>query len=592
MKKKYVLFLFVLVATVMTFISYSSSLKGEFVWDDRFLVLDNTYVKNWTEVPNIFITNMGQGADRPYSYWRPLQIFTYVLDYSFWKLNPLGYHLTNVLLHILVAVCLYHFSYILFADSALSFIAGIFFVVHPIHTEAVSYISGRADLLSALFVLLGLIFYIEYLKSERMLSYLLMFSCFILALLSKENSLVFPLLVLLYHLFFAKRIKITLFIPIAAVSLIYIFLRLTILKSALLHVYRVSGFFQRIPAFFAAIFNYTRLLLIPVGLHMDYGTPSFKFTDSEVLIGLFLCILFLGYAFKQRRDNKLIAFSIFWFFITLIPVSGIYALPFYMAEHFLYLPSVGFFLIITYIILRIFSDSKKLKGVATVVICGSGVLLTVLCYRQNQYWRTPISLYTRIIQFNPSTRWAYNNLGNAYLKKGMLKEAKIAYMKALQISPDNARLYNNLGYIYLIQRNYDESLKMLMKAVELYPRYTKAYYNLGLLYIAKGREKEAVEFFMKVIEINPYYAEAYYHLGNIFRRRGKIEEAIGFYKAAIEVNPQYAKVYNHLAVLYYSLGECNIAVEYCNKALSLGYAVDIRFLERIIRSCGKEKPEK
>ena len=138
---------------------YSNSLKGQFLWDDEGLIQYNPHIKNWGYLSKIFISNLRAGAGDSTNFYRPVQVFTYLIDYSLWKLNVIGYHMTNVLLHILVALSIYWLIQILFGDRILSLLTALFFVVHPIHTEAITYISGRADPLAALFILLCFIFY-------------------------------------------------------------------------------------------------------------------------------------------------------------------------------------------------------------------------------------------------------------------------------------------------------------------------------------------------------------------------------------------------------------------------------------------------
>jgi len=169
------------------FFVYSSSLQGEFVWDDEAFVVKNAYIKDWSKAGLIFITDSGAGASTELNFYRPIQVFTYMIDYSLWGLNSVGYHLTSVILHILVALAVYTLIRMLFLNIPLAFFSAMLFTVHPINTEAVSYISGRADLLSALFILLCLIFYIKNTHSPKLSSYILMLAACVLAFYPKKT---------------------------------------------------------------------------------------------------------------------------------------------------------------------------------------------------------------------------------------------------------------------------------------------------------------------------------------------------------------------------------------------------------------------
>jgi hypothetical protein len=237
-------------------------------------------------VGDIFTKDVAAGVDRRYGFYRPIPMLTYMADYSLWKLSAAGYHFTNILLHVLAALCVYWFIGTLFNDRALSFLAGAFFVVHPAHTEAVTYISGRSDSLGLIFMLLSFIFYIKETRANNLRTYILMIACYTLALLSRENTMILPLLLLLYHYAFKEKFRIKAFAPVLALACIYIVLRATALKSIISNLPCPSSLPQRIPGFFVAITNYIRLLFLPFDLHMEYGTIIFRFNDPMAISGV------------------------------------------------------------------------------------------------------------------------------------------------------------------------------------------------------------------------------------------------------------------------------------------------------------------
>jgi len=178
-----------------------------------------------------FTTGIGAGVGKAGHFWRPLQTISYALDYSLWKLNVRGYHLTNTLLHILVAVGIYLLTLILFKDNFISSVSALLFTVHPIHTEAVTYISGRADSLAGVFIFLSLMFYVRSIVSKRTLSYIFALVFYVLALASREGSMVVPALILLYHFSFRKRMNFKLILAFIGLTLGYLLLRVTLLKT-------------------------------------------------------------------------------------------------------------------------------------------------------------------------------------------------------------------------------------------------------------------------------------------------------------------------------------------------------------------------
>jgi len=156
------IFFSVLLIIILGFAIYGNSLYGQFIWDDKYLIEKNITITNWSNLPRIFTEDIVSGAGRRSQSYRPFQMLTYMIDFSLWKSDVRGYHLTNVLLHILVALGIYGLIITIFKDNLLSLLTGIFFVVHPIHTEAVTYVSGRADSLA--FFVYGALLYLLYKK--------------------------------------------------------------------------------------------------------------------------------------------------------------------------------------------------------------------------------------------------------------------------------------------------------------------------------------------------------------------------------------------------------------------------------------------
>jgi len=488
---------------IIGFSVYSNCLDGKFVWDDFGLVRDNAYIKSWQNIPEIFTKGMGGGGSS--NFYRPLQMATYVADYSLWGLNTVGYHLTNTLLHILAALAIYWLINIIFCSRMLAFITAALFVAFPVHTESVSYISGRSDSLAVIFILLTLIFYIKSLSPARPRMFILASLSCIFALLSKENSVIIPLLIILYHYAFKVKFKAKGFLLISFTVLGYAVLRLTVLKDSV-PVTPVE--LQRIPGFFVALAEYVRLLLLPFNLHMEYGDKLFSVFNPKAILGMAVAVLLITIAVRQRGKNNLVFFSISWFFLALLPVSNIYVINYsFMMEHWLYLPSIGFFLLLSRGLCLLYG-SGKLKYAAivlTVAILTSYACLTV---KQNNYWREPISFYKRALQFSPDSYRFLNELGLEYAQMNLNKEAIAAYQKALEINPRLAGVYYNLGALYYFLGDDQQAILSLKKAVELAPWYTEAYFALGKAYCRANKKEEALSLYKKLVEIKPGLAAA------------------------------------------------------------------------------------
>ena len=545
---------------------YANSLNGKFVYDDDILITNNSFIKGWPPTLKLFTANMGTFSDIKSPFYRPIQMITYAMDYRLWKLNVVGYHLANIILHILVALCVYWLVNILFEDKVISVLTAVFFVVHPIHTTVVSYISTRAESLYLLFMLISFISYIKSSKANNPIFYIIMLSSYCLSLLSKENAIILPFLLLLYHFTFKEKIRVKEFLPISAIAVIYIVLRLTVLRSFLSHLAYNEPLRQRIPGFFVAIAGYVRLLFLPFGLHMEYGVPLFNLTDPRVILGLVILGAMIFCIFKSRKTNRLIFFSLSWFVVTLLPVSNLYPLNAYMSENWLYLPSIGLFLVLAGL-LSPFFKKEKIRTSALVLTSCLLLFYSVLTVRQNQTWADPMLFYERTLKYAPDSSNVYANLGSLNANMGKKEDAIAMFKKAIEINPDQDAAYSGLGVVYAKIGKREEAIAMLNKAIELNPNNAKAYYNLGIEYDNMKKIEEAIPMYKKALEINPDYADAYNNLGIAYYNTGKKEDVIDIFKKAIESNPSNAEAYNNLGFAYYKMGKTEDAIATYKKAI-------------------------
>ena len=485
---------------ILGFAVYGNSLNGEFIWADNALVRDNAYIRDSRYIQNIFTEDIGSGAGIESNSYRPLQMLTYMMDYRLWNLDARGYHLSNILLHIWVALAVYWLLNILYHDRLLCLLGSVLFLVHPINTEAVAYISGRADPLSSLFMLLCFILYIKATGSWNPIIYLLCLLSFALALLSRENSLILPALLILFHYAFRQRLKARTFLPMLGIAFMYILLRLTLLDYLLPGNSDAKAVFENLPGFLVAVTNYTRLLLFPFNLHMEYGQRIFKLTDLRAILGLMIMSGCLIYAFRKRNQNRLLFFSVFWLFIALLPQSNIYPINAYMAEHWLYLPSIGFFLILSKG-LTSFYATGNLKRPAVLFTAGLLAFYSFMTIQQNNYWRQPIIFFERTIRFVPDSPELLNCLGTAYADADKKDEAIATYRKAIGLDPDYAMAHFNLGNAYSSLGRKQEAIAYYKKAIELNPGYAKAYYNLAVLYYEQRNYELANDYYQRAREL-------------------------------------------------------------------------------------------
>ncbi len=569
----------IIVLILLGFGIYLNSLNGGFVWDEQFLIKDNLHVKSWDNVGMIFRENIGAGAKNYSNFYRPVQMLTYMVDYSVWNLNTFGYHLTSIALHILVALVLYWLIQLLFADRALSLLTSALFLAHPIHSETVAYIAARADLLGALFILLCLCLYVKQTYSHNRINFVLISFAYILALLSKECSLITPILLIMYSSVFRKKILKAEFISILAVTFIYIILRLTSLKFTPPEpdFMLTTTILQRMPGFFVALTEYFKLLLLPLNLHMEYMFRKFNFFDPKAILGIIASISLLVYAFKKARENKIISFGIFWFFITLLPQSNLYPVNAYMSEHWLYLPSMGYFLALAYGLLMMY-NMKKFHRLAVYLIALILLLYSLLTIKQNYYWNDVVAFWKKTLEYAPSSPRVQNNLCKAYMDKGEYKEAILSCKKAVALKPGYLTARYNLAYSYKASGQYENAAAEYRRIIEINPLQEAAYFGLGLLYEKTGDKEKALDSYRKAVEIDPGYTEAYNNLASLYADKGQIDKAIGLWEKAVSIRPDFATGHFNLAVFYFRQKKYTLAAYHCDKVIELGNQVDPEFL--------------
>lgn len=458
---------------------YVNVIPGKFIWDDDLLIRDNLYIRHWSGLGKIFTQDIGKGSSSRYGYYRPLQLTSHLIEYALWKDNPAGYHIVNIALHCLTGIAVFFLIRLLYSRFALAFIAALLFVSHPIQTETVSYISDRADLLCAFFLIVALIFYIRHAREGKRGLYPVVLVSFVFALLSKENALIFVPAILLYHYSFREKIRAAYLWPLITVTLAYLALRATIILEPLPSAVEALG---RSWGFMAALAQYLRLIFFPFNLHFAYGDGAFVLRDSRVITGIVLFVLLLVYAAIRKRRDHVVFFSIGWFLITLAPSTGIYPRPaFYMAEHALHLPSIGFVLLLAYGIIRL-SEIKSFRRVAALAAALILTFYSAATIQQNTYWLEPVPFYLRTIALGPLSPLPSYNLANIYRESGDRLRAVAFYKKAIQTDPTYLKPYLNLAIVSYELGDQNQAFLLLKQALELDPENPEALYNMAVLH--------------------------------------------------------------------------------------------------------------
>jgi len=553
------------------FFAYGAVVKGDFIWDDPNLVGNNVAIKDISRAGRIFTQDVEAGAGGATRFYRPLLTLSFMVDYARVGLDPSGYHITNILLHVFAAWALFWFLGVLFKDLRLALLAAVFFVVHPVHTEAVSYISGRSDPLVLIFFLTAFVFYVKSVRRPSLWADLGLGMAYACALLSRESALVFLVLALAgVHGILREKVRGRSIVILIAVTAAYGVVRARVFQGAF-PMPEALPFAQRWPGAFVAVVHYLRLLIWPFDLHMEYGMPVFSPLHPKVLAGVFLLGGLAGGVVWSRRRDPIVAFALAWFLIGLAPVLNFIPLNAYMAEHWLYLPSVGFVLLLALFVRRL---SAGPAGVLAARALAAGLLLffLALTIRQNiAYWRVPKLFYETTLKFAPQSSRLMTNLGHVYQGEGRLEEAEALYRKAIAIDPRHEiRAYSGLGAVYQRMGRNEEAIAVTRAGIAAAPGFAELYSNLGAVYEREGRTDEALAAFRKAVALYPDSAVAQMNLGVLLsRREDAVVDAIACFRKAIVLNPHFPEAYHNLANLYMRLQSPAEAVELYKKALAL-----------------------
>jgi tetratricopeptide (TPR) repeat protein len=636
-------FIHILIITVLGILIYSNTFNVPFQFDDSSSIVENDRIR---DLGNFIAPQKAKG----YSLigiprLRYVGYLTFGLNYKLHGLDVTGYHIVNLFIHIVNALLVYSLVLLTFKTDVfqrengeldrtsfdgpgseqglIAIFSALLFIVHPLQTQAVTYIVQRLASLATMFYLLSLVMYVKsrLIRSgddkaglpsvSNILFYVFSLISAVLAMKTKSISFTLPVIVTLYEfIFFRDKIKKRLLylIPILLTMLI---IPLSIIDmdvgkkpvgeiiSDVSEVTRVESKLSR-PAYlftqFRVIMTYIRLIFFPVNQSLLYDYPKFHtFLNWQVCISfLFLIIIFSAgiyclYSARARenvfppgRSNvlrsdtqsmRLVSFGIFWFFMTLSVESGVIPILDVIFEHRVYLPSVGAFISIitfTFIIMnKLKNRFLHIKNVIMVVLVLVIGILSASAYSRNMVWKDNITLWEDVVAKSPGNVIGLNNMGNAYLNNGEIDKAVIYFKRAIAAAPGYAKDYYNLGFAFTRKGQFNEAIYNFKKAVAIKKDYAKAYNNLGIIYLKFEKLDRAAEFFKKTIELNPRHARAHYNIGIVFTKKGQTDRAIDYFKKAVRIDNDYVKAYYNLGLVYFMSGQIDRAIDQYLTALKL-----------------------
>jgi tetratricopeptide (TPR) repeat protein len=511
--------------------AYANTFHVPLQWDDVDLIADNPLIRSLKD----FLDH-----GRLLSLSRSIGFLTFAFNREVHGLEVTGYHAFNLAVHIANGALVFMLFLLTSRTSALrncshalnpraaALLAGTLFIAHPVQTEAVTYIYQRVASLCAFFSLLSLVCYIRSrLAADRFVRHALFAVSVLVALLAmktKENAVVLPLLVLLYEFVFFDGPAGRRLLRLAPLLLAMLILPPSMLSldkplgESLLQI--GYGGMERWAYFltqFRVLVTYTRVLFLPVNQNLVYDYPLFDSPlAGEVLVSAALVLSFLSFScwvlYRSRRMRELrpAAYGLLWFFISLSVESSVIPLPRLIDEYRLYLPSVGIFMAVSTAVslcLRAMTR-ERLKSLVTALLALLVIVFIVLTYSRNAVWRSEAALWEDVVSKSPLLPEAHFNLGSAYSKTSNNRKALKHLHEAWRLSRGMAEAHNNAGTVYFRQGLFEQALSHFKKAASLAPRLTSARFNLGMLYLELGEPALAVVELEAVIKQNPKDEEA------------------------------------------------------------------------------------
>ncbi|PIP65771.1 hypothetical protein COU77_01145 [Candidatus Peregrinibacteria bacterium CG10_big_fil_rev_8_21_14_0_10_49_16] len=544
------------------FLIYGSALDHNMVlWDDHYLVVGNPIVKEislWslqqaftTYDPELYI---------------PLTLMSYQWDHFLWGMNPTGFILTNILLHIVVTLLLFFLICHCIEDRCIAFLCSLLFLVHPLHTETVVWVSARKDLLSTMFFLGAWLMYVK--DKVRTRFYWLSLLLFTFALLSKVMAATLPIILLLHHWWRGDLTKESLkrTTPFFLLSILFGIIAL-FGKRELVTI--LTPWETILMAARSTVFSLQHLVW-PVGL-----SPIYPFTGEISLmipgigISVALLVIFLAatvpFAVETLRCNvskkiadqqetsqrdvsttkRMFVFCFLFFIVALAPTFTTFAKAgdiYISSDRYAYLPSVGIILLLT------FALSKLRDRRIPYALCIPIIIFAFLSHQQSNIWQDSGTLFSHVIRLYPESVAAHNNLGILLLKQGKIAEAKHYFENALAIRP-YAKSHVNLGDIHRMQKQWPEAVAEYEKAIAIDPAEVSAHSNLGLVYAAQGTLKDAQRKFEDVLAISPKNIAALNNLGAMYLRLGEQPRARELLLRALDIDPGFTDARDNLRLL-------------------------------------------
>ncbi len=570
-----------IILVVLTLAAYANTFHVPLLFDDEGAIINNPVIRN---LDNYF-SNVSGYAEYPN---RCIGYLSFAINYHFGGLNVVSYHVVNLGVHLLTGLLVYNLVRLTFrtpfllesklssSRNMLALAIALIFALHPIQTQAVTYIYQRLASMSTMFYLAALVMHIQWRfnhrEGARFLSarvlplWILSLASAVLAMKIKETAFTLPYIILLYEFLFFGRPDRRLTAIMAPILLSNMLIPLTLINldmggSQFLNELSTSATtkmplsrWEYLCTQFSVIITYIRLMIIPINQNLDYDYPlSISIFEPRALFSFIaLLVVFVSAIYLWRRSGRkgqenlrLVSFGILWFFITLSIESSIIPIADVIFEHRLYLPSFGFILAVV-ILAVIVADlpeiqNLKLKRIAIPALAGVVLLMAGATYARNHVWRDWLTIWHDTVRKSPSKARPHNILGIGYLYRQLYDSAEQEFQKAIKLDPAYMEAYFNMGLVYRNMERYAESIEMYQKALGMSggskTLMAKIFSEIGANYVFLGNMDKAIDYFANAVKNEPEFTEFRNNYAHALMENGARDAAAAEFRTVLSMEP-------------------------------------------------------
>ncbi len=567
---------YVLLIVLAGILVYYNSFNAPFIFDDHDQILQNERIQRLSLADIFRDTN------------RPIVDLSFAINYALGQKEVWGYHVVNLGIHILAALVLIgiirrtlwlpRFRQRYGQDAqTIGLFAALIWLVHPLQTESVTYITQRAESMMGLFYFLTLYCIIRHVENrQRKWGIAAVIAC-ALGMGTKEVMVTAPLCIWFYEKIVAGNSFLKIYRERGWVylGLVSTWILLVHWEMAPRYDIPTAGFGVKgmTPWQYAltqpgVILHYLKLAVWPDPLCLDYGWPLAE-TWPAIVIPFFIIGIFILATFWAVKRQGPLAFAGIWFFLILSPSSSFIPIKDAAFEHRMYLSSAGVVALMIFageFLLTRWAASKSILITTMIAVAGIFGWLTL---ERNKIYATEISVWQDVIGKRPDNARAQFNLGLALLLQKENDAALRRFKEAVRLKPDYSEGYYNIGLILIRQNRFKEAMAPLQKALEINPRYAEAHNNLGSALLQLGKDEEAKGHFLDAVKISAANAEAYNNLGIIAVKEHDPKDAVAYFLKSVAAEPASAQTYYNLALSSLDSGNPRDAVKYATAATQL-----------------------